>query len=202
MGARNRDKAGTVSWVTLAEITPQPCGDTWCNTSQGRQTGQLLECSIFLFCESPGYVWGSHPTFQKSKLRAHRLSFRAQRVCTKTQHTWCSPCLCKVLSGGREARQGKAQPIPAPHSCVSLNMKLCVSIPCFIAHGCPLPSSLHNSPITHTLSHIHKTKIHTDTHSLTQTQRHAERHNRHTQTHTDTHTCTDIHRHTHMHTHT
>lgn len=146
---------------------------------------------------------GVTPHFPEIKAAFHRLSFRAQRVCTKTQHTWCSPCLCKVLSGGREARQGKAQPIPAPHSCVSLNMRLCVSIPCFIAHGCPLPSSLHNSPITHTLSHIHtqNRKIHTDTHSLTQTQRHAERHNRHTQTHTDTHTCTDIHRHTHMHTH-
>lgn len=34
MKARNLEKAGTVSWVTLAKVKSQPCGDTWCKPSQ------------------------------------------------------------------------------------------------------------------------------------------------------------------------
>lgn len=51
---RNLDKAGTVAWVTLAEVKSQPCGDTWHKTYQEWADCQLLECSIFLFFEPPG----------------------------------------------------------------------------------------------------------------------------------------------------
>lgn len=108
VGARNRDKAGTVSWVTLPEITPQPWGDTWCNTSQDRQTGQLLERSIFLFCESPGYVWGSHPTFQKSKLHFTDCHL-GPRECALKHSTLGAPHASARCSQ-EEGRRGREKP--------------------------------------------------------------------------------------------
>lgn len=148
---------------------------------------------------------GVTPHFPEIKAAFHRLSFRAQRVCTtNTAHL----VLPMPLQGALRRKGGEAGKSPAyPSStqlCVLEHETLCLN-PVF--HSPWLSTSFISPQFpnhTYTFAHTHTKQKNTHRYplTLTQTQRHAERHNRHTQTHTDTHTCTDIHRHTHMHTHT
>jgi hypothetical protein len=177
--------------VTLAEEKSQPCGDTWCKPSQEWVDWPASrELHLPPFCIS-WLCMGAYSTFQKTKLHAHRLPFRAHTVCTTNTAHLVLPMPLEGALGRKRGQAGKSPAlIPAQHSCVSLNVRLCgVPNPCFTAHGRPLPSSLHNTG-SHTDTHTH-----THTHTHTQTQR-----NTHRDTHSETQTSTYTHAHRHTHT--